>query len=106
MIEILRKRHLAPSYGKKTPISPERRDYLVIERIPDVFQTGHVHMWGAEEYRGVWVINSSAWQGKTKLQAMLGVEPKPGIATIYDLKSAKFSRRDFLPQVEEIKAAS
>jgi DNA polymerase II small subunit len=106
MIELLRKRHLAPTYGARTPISPERRDYMVIEQIPDVFQTGHVHMWGAEEYRGVWVVNSSCWQGKTKLQAMLGVEPKPGIATIYNLKAGTFARRDFLPQVEETPAAS
>ncbi len=106
MIELLRKRHLAPTYGQKTPISPERRDYLVIERIPDVFQTGHVHMWGAEEYRGVWVINSSAWQGKTKLQAMLGVEPRPGIATIYHLKTGKPVRRDFITrQIEDTIAA-
>ncbi len=106
MIELLRKRHIAPTYGQKTSIAPERRDFLVIERIPDVFQTGHVHMWGAEEYRGVWVINSSAWQGKTKLQAMLGVEPKPGIATLYDLKTGKFARRDFLPQPEATAVAS
>lgn len=106
MIELLRKRHLAPTFGRRTQISPERRDYLVIEQIPDVFQTGHVHMWGAEEYRGVWVINSSAWQGKTKLQAMLGVEPKPGIATIYNLKTGTFARRDFLPQAEETPAIS
>ncbi len=106
MIELLRKRHLAPTYGKRTAISPERRDYMVIEQIPDVFQTGHVHMWGAEEYRGVWVVNSSCWQGKTKLQAMLGVEPKPGIATIYNLKAGTFARRDFLPQAEETPAAS
>ena len=37
---LLQSRHLAPVYGGKTPLSPENRDFLVIERIPDIFHAG------------------------------------------------------------------
>ena len=34
---LLRSRHLAPTYGKRTQLSPEARDMLVIDSVPDVF---------------------------------------------------------------------
>src|SRR5260370_2682994 len=47
----LRARHLAPEYGKSTPIGPEMEDWLVVERVPDVFQSGHIHVPGSGVYR-------------------------------------------------------
>ena len=44
MEELLKKRHLAPIYGDRTPLASELEDYLVIEDVPDVFHTGHVHI--------------------------------------------------------------
>ena len=41
--ELLKRRHLAPVYGGKTPIIPSKRDYHVIEQVPDIFITGHIH---------------------------------------------------------------
>src|SRR5438445_573580 len=46
MREMLRKRHLAPIYGGKTPIAPESEDHLIIDPVPDIFVTGHVHATG------------------------------------------------------------
>ncbi|TMK43096.1 MAG: hypothetical protein E6G55_12740, partial [Actinobacteria bacterium] len=68
MREMLRKRHLAPIYGGKTPIAPESEDHLIIDQVPDVFVTGHVHAAGVGEHRGVVLVNSSTWQAQTSFQ--------------------------------------
>jgi len=49
MYQLLKKRHVAPQYGAHTRLAPEDRDYLVMEDVPDVFHTGHVHKlgWGS-----------------------------------------------------------
>lgn len=84
---LLQCRHLAPIYGQKTPISPENRDFMVIERIPDIFHTGHIHVERHETYRGVLSVNSGAWQGQTAFQKKMGLEPTPGIVPIVDLQT-------------------
>ena len=84
---LLQCRHLAPIYGQKTPISPENRDFMVIERIPDIFHTGHIHVERHETYRGVLLVNSGAWQGQTVFQKKMGLEPTPGIVPIVDLQT-------------------
>jgi len=84
---LLQCRHLAPIYGQKTPISPEGRDFMVIERIPDIFHTGHIHVEKHETYRGVLLVNSGAWQRQTMFQKKMGLEPTPGIVPIVDLQS-------------------
>ncbi|MFX1325947.1 MAG: metallophosphoesterase, partial [Promethearchaeota archaeon] len=40
MKEFLKCRHLAPIYGKITQIAPVNKDWLVIDKIPDIFHTG------------------------------------------------------------------
>mgnify|MGYP001262419254 CR=1 FL=1 len=40
MQAMLERRHLAPSWGGKTPLSPEPEDNLVISTVPDIFVTG------------------------------------------------------------------
>ncbi len=87
MVKLLKKRHLAPMYGGRTAISPENRDYMVIEKIPDVFHCGHLHVWGYERYRDVSLINSGTFQGMTDFMRQLGVKPTPGIVPIVDLKT-------------------
>ncbi len=84
MVELLKRRHLAPQYGKRCPIAPEKEDYLVIEEIPDVLHSGHVHTFGATVYRGVFVVNSSTWQSQTEFQKKMNLNPMPGIVAIYD----------------------
>src|SRR5207247_1897106 len=64
MKAMLRMRHLAPIYGGKTPIAPEAEDHLIIDEIPDIFATGHVHAAGVDQYRGVVLVNSSTWQAQ------------------------------------------
>lgn len=92
---LLRSRHLAPMYGHRTSIAPEKRDYLVIERVPDVFHAGHVHVMKHEFYRGTLMVNSGAWQRQTGYQRKLGLEPTPGIIPVVNLQTFEVSPMDF-----------
>jgi DNA polymerase II small subunit len=95
MREILIRRHLVPIYGGKTPIAPEREDYLAIGRIPDVFVTGHVHSAGIEEYKGVVMINSSTWQSQTTYQRMYNMNPVVCRVPIVNLESGAYTMLEF-----------
>ena len=44
--EMLKRRHLAPCYGRRTPIAADIIDRLIIDPIPEVVHTGHVHIYG------------------------------------------------------------
>jgi len=95
MREMLRKRHLAPLYGGKTPIAPESEDYLIVDEVPDIFVTGHVHGCGLGEYRGVTLVNSSTWQAQTSYQKMHNIEPRPAQLPIVDLATGEGVVRSF-----------
>ena len=84
---LLQSRHLAPVYGGKTPLSPENRDFLVIERIPDIFHAGHIHALGYSNYRGVLVVNSGGWQEQTDYMQRLGFVPTPGKVPVVNLQT-------------------
>jgi len=84
---LLQSRHLAPIYGNRTPIAPEKRDFMVIENPPDIFHAGHIHVLAHENYRGTLIINSGAWQGQTEYQKKLRLNPTSGIAPIVNLQT-------------------
>ncbi|MEM2878144.1 MAG: DNA-directed DNA polymerase II small subunit [Candidatus Hadarchaeales archaeon] len=86
-VKLLQKRHLAPIYGGRTAISPERADYMVIDEVPDVLHCGHVHVNGYSKYREVSIVNSGTFQSKTLYMQKLGVEPTPGMVPIFDLQT-------------------
>ncbi len=92
---LLQSRHLAPIYGERTPIAPERRDFMIIERIPDIFHAGHVHVLKCNNYRGTLLVNSGAWQRQTEFQKMMGLIPTPGIVPIVNLQTLKVATIDF-----------
>ena len=92
---LLQSRHLAPTYGQRTLISPEKQDFLVIERVPDVFHAGHVHVMKHKFYRGVLMVNSGAWQRQTSYQRNLGLEPTPGIIPVVNLQTLAVLPIDF-----------
>lgn len=85
MRAMIDRRHLAPSWGAKTPLSPEPEDNLVIRTIPDIFVTGHVHGHHVSDYKGVKLIHSSTWQDQTGYQRTLGFQPRPAILTVVNL---------------------
>ncbi|MEM3612230.1 MAG: DNA-directed DNA polymerase II small subunit [Candidatus Bathyarchaeia archaeon] len=87
MTLLLQCRHLAPVYGGKTPIAPESKDRLVIERVPDIFHAGHIHTVGHTNYRGVTVVNSGCWQEQTEYMRRQGLTPMPGLAPVVNLQT-------------------
>lgn len=93
---LLKARHLAPVYGKRTPIAPEPKDFLVIDEAPDILHAGHVHVIGYEMYRGTLILNSGAWQTQTEYQRKMGLSPTPGIAPIVDLETLHVMPINFL----------
>ena len=96
---LLKSRHLAPMYGKRTALSPELRDMLVIDPVPDVFHAGHVHAIDVLDYRGTLVINSGTFQAQTPFQANMGMEPTCSIVPIVDLSTLEVLKRSFTKQV-------
>ncbi|MEA2089570.1 MAG: DNA-directed DNA polymerase II small subunit [Thermoproteota archaeon] len=84
---LLQSRHLAPIYGRRTRIAPEKQDFMVIKRAPDIFHAGHVHVFQYDMYRGTLVVNSGAWQEQTSYQRNMGLEPTPGVAPIVNLQT-------------------
>jgi DNA polymerase II small subunit len=95
MREMLRRRHMAPIYGGKTAIAPEQKDYLLIDRVPEIFVTGHVHACAIGEYRGIKLINASAWQSQTAFQRMHNQMPDPAKVPMIHLGTGEVWIEDF-----------
>ncbi len=95
MREMLKRRHMAPIYGGKTPLAPEKEDYLVIDEVPDVFVTGLVHGAGISEYRGVKLVSASTWQSQTAFQRMHNFNPDPAKMPIMHLGTGDTRLIDF-----------
>ena len=92
---MLKKRHLAPAYGGYTPLAPEHTDYMIIDKVPDIFVTGHVHTSNIDNYRGVTLINASSWQAQTSYQKMLNFIPDSAKLPIVNLKTGNATTMDF-----------
>lgn len=75
MEELLNKRHLAPIYGERTPLASELEDHLVIDNVPDIFHTGHVHINTYKNYKGIHMINSGTFQTQTEFQKVHNILP-------------------------------
>ncbi len=94
MEELLKKRHLAPIYGERTPLASELEDYLVIDQIPDVFHTGHVHINTYRKFNGIHLINSGTFQTQTEFQKIYNIEPTP--AEVPVLHKGKYKHLKFI----------
>ena len=85
MYHLLKKRHVAPQFGGQTRLAPEEEDYLVMEDVPDIFHTGHVHKLGYGKYHNVLAINSGCWQAQTDFQKSVNIDPDTAYAPIVSL---------------------
>ena len=94
MKEFLRKRHLAPLYGERTPLASELEDHLVIDSVPDVLHTGHVHINTYANYKGIHCINSGTFQTQTEFQKIYNINPTPAEVPI--LHKGKYRHFKFL----------
>jgi DNA polymerase II small subunit len=95
MREMLKRRHMAPIYGGRTPLAPEKEDFLVIDEVPDIFVSGHVHGAGISEYRGVRTICASTWQAQTPFQRMHNFNPDPAKLPIVHLGTGQTRMMNF-----------
>ncbi len=87
---MLENRHLVPSYGKKTQMAPALEDHLVIDVVPDIFHTGHLHKSGFSVYKGVALVNAGCFQEQTDFMASLGIVPDCGKIPIINIKGPSF----------------
>ena len=91
---LLKKRHLSPVFGRNR-VFPDREDFMVINKIPHVFHTGHVHKIGIGKYRGVRLVSSGTFQDSTDFQEKLGHEPSPGKFILMNLSDGSAQPLDF-----------
>lgn len=85
VLEMIKRRHLAPMYGSRVSISPEKKDYFVIDPVPDIIHTGHVHTLGVQRYKNVLLVNSGTWQAQTEFQKRVNLMPMPAQVPVVDL---------------------
>lgn len=92
---LLNARHVSPMYSRRTPLAPEFEDRLVIEDVPDIFHSGHIHTVDSEKYKGILLLNSGTWQGQTPFQASRGIIPISAIVPIVNLSTMEVVTRNF-----------
>ncbi|WP_298665346.1 DNA-directed DNA polymerase II small subunit [uncultured Methanofollis sp.] len=103
MEEMLKRRHLAPTFGLRTPIAPAERDPLIIDPVPEVLFTGHVHISGIKKYRGVLMVNAGTWQSQTAFQKQMNTVPTPARAVVLDLRTVDHEMLDFSQPGEPVR---
>jgi DNA polymerase II small subunit len=86
---LLQKRHLAPTHGSAQYIPEAGSDQMIIERVPDVFVSGHVHKASILDYRGITLVCSSCWQSITSFEEKLGLHPEPARLPVLNLQTRK-----------------
>lgn len=92
---LLQKRHLAPAHSSNLYLPDTQTDPLVIDVVPDLFVSGHIHRANIGNYRNVSTISSSCWQGKTIFQERTGHKPEPSRVPVVDLKTRQIRMMRF-----------
>ena len=91
---LLKRRHLAPTHASTLYI-PSDHDSLIINEVPDVFASAHIHKSDISNYNGITTICCSCWQAKTPFQEKVGHEPDPCKVPILNLKTGQVNIIDF-----------
>ncbi len=89
LIEVLEYRHLFPIYGTKTAIAPEHQDYLIIEELPEIVVTGHLHVGKTRVYQGLRLTLSGTFEQASSWLKALNIRPTVGLVPIVDLASGE-----------------
>ncbi|MCF2139129.1 MAG: hypothetical protein K9W44_03655 [Candidatus Lokiarchaeota archaeon] len=87
MKEYIRARDLVPTYGKKTEIAPVEKNWFVLDELPDILHTGHLHKNGFGKYHGILLVNSGCFQDQTEFMDSLGIIPDYGKPTVINMKN-------------------
>ena len=84
---LMKRRHLAPSHLSTQYIPDNKKDPLVIEKVPDIFISGHIHKTATANYKNTTLICGSCWQSKTIFQEKVGHNPEPSRVPIINLQT-------------------
>lgn len=94
MAYLLKNRHLAPTHSS-VQYYPLEEDPFVIDKVPDVFFSGHTHKCGITFYNNVLVISGAAWEDITPMQERRGNDPDFCKVPILNLKTGGVKILDF-----------
>lgn len=94
MAYLLKNRHLAPTHGSNQHF-PLAEDTFVIDKVPDVFVSGHTHKCAVSFYNNTLLISGASWEGLTENQAKMGNEPDYCKVPIFNLKTGGVKILDF-----------
>ncbi|MFW9856403.1 MAG: metallophosphoesterase [Candidatus Thorarchaeota archaeon] len=92
--QLLEYRHLAPEYGVTIPLVPAKRDYLVIDRVPEILVVGHSHQASMAEYKGVKIIACGTFQGKGPDHLKTPQKTSVGVVHILDTQTGQITMID------------
>ncbi len=84
---LLEYRHLCPEYGSFNPLAPFRKDYLVIDKTPNIIISGHFHQAYFKEYKGVKIITCGTFMRGGIEKSHLEKDTSVGVVAILDTKS-------------------
>jgi len=93
---LLKRRHLAPTHTSTLYIPDTEEDPLVINKIPDIIVTGHIHKPGVANYKNITIVSGGCWQGKTNFQAKVGHDPEPGKVPLINLQTREIKILKFI----------
>lgn len=97
----LQRRHFAPMHGLTQFVPDTRYDPLTITKVPDFLVTGHIHKVSVSNYKGVTMMNTSAWTAPTEYQQRFGLKPNNCRAIVVNLKNREFQILNFLDSKKE-----
>lgn len=75
MMYMAKFRHFCPTYGGKVPLCPEKKDYLVMDKVPDAIFAGHVHKSQCGIYNGVRLIQCGCSMAQSSYQYQNNLVP-------------------------------
>ena len=92
---LLQKRHLAPTHTSTLYIPDTEKDPLVIEAIPDIFASGHIHKCSVSTYKNINLIGGSCWQPMSSYQEKVGHSPEPARVPVINLQTREVKILNF-----------
>ena len=85
---LLKRRHLSPTHNFNLTL-PLKKDPLIINRVPDILISGHIHKARIGAYKSTLSFSGSCWQSVTEFQKKVGHSPDPGCVPLLNLKTRK-----------------
>ena len=100
MMYLLKNRHLAPTHAS-TQHYPSEKDELVINKVPDIFVSGHTHKSAVSYYNNVLLISGSSWEEETENQKKRGNKPDFCKVPMFNMKTRAVKILDFDERIKE-----